>query len=80
MEEPLWIALVSLLAKAGQRARIKYPKKIKDVAVAYFKANPSLIPGRETSHSYLLAIDEPNATLTFNIKAFDFQSKKALDR
>lgn len=29
-------------AKAGHPSRIKYPKKLKDAAIEYFKANPSL--------------------------------------
>lgn len=36
-------------AKAGHSARIKYPKKLKDTAIEYFKANPNLTPNRMAS-------------------------------
>jgi hypothetical protein len=36
-------------AKAGHPSRIKYPKKLKDAAIEYFKANPSLTPSRMAS-------------------------------
>lgn len=36
-------------AKAGHPARIKYPKKLKDAAIEYFKANPKLTPSRMAS-------------------------------
>ncbi|HYX36190.1 MAG TPA: hypothetical protein VE954_24065 [Oligoflexus sp.] len=36
-------------AKAGHPARIKYPKKLRDAAIEYFKANPGLTPSRMAS-------------------------------
>jgi hypothetical protein len=36
-------------AKAGHPARIKYPKKLKDAAIEYFKANPKLTPSTMAS-------------------------------
>jgi hypothetical protein len=55
-------------AKAGHPARIKYPKKLKDAAIEYFKENPKLTPSTMAS---MIGISTSCADKWFkSVKAF----------